>query len=50
MNIIFNFVLRDCNVVAHNLMRHAFISSCSDSWDFLFPDWLADLVSHDCLL
>ena len=50
MDVIFNFVPRVCNVVAHSLARHALISSSSESWDSLFPDWLGDLVSHDRLI
>ena len=44
--VVFNFVPRNCNKVAHSLARHAFINSNSESCDSLFLDWLLDLVSH----
>lgn len=39
-------VPKNCNRVAYCLARHAFINLNSESWNFLFLDWLLDLVSH----
>lgn len=47
LEIIFIFVPRECNGVVDGLARHAFISSTSESWDSLFPNWLMGLVSRN---
>lgn len=40
--VIHNFVPRDHNGVAHGLASHTFLFTFSESYDFLFSDWLVD--------
>lgn len=38
MEVVFNFVPRNCNVIAHDLARHAFIASPLESRNSLSSD------------
>lgn len=46
VDVVFSFVPRVCNQVTNELARHARVSSSSESYDSLFPNWLLDLVSR----